>query len=73
MKDGKLDIDIIHLDGERVRIFLYGENGNDDYDIERVKSVIKGKISKDLEKGIYYIRVRSSSGYGGYELNLNFK
>ncbi len=72
-KDGTLDISITQLDGGTVRLYLYGENGTDGSTIAYTyDGGTTRRITKALVAGTYYVRVNNSSGYGGYELNLDF-
>ncbi|WP_077369474.1 PPC domain-containing protein [Anaerosalibacter sp. Marseille-P3206] len=70
---GKLRIDGTQLDGGEIGITLYNEYGTDSNYITRDYSSQKVQIISDLDKGTYYIGVYNRSGYGAYELNLNFK
>ena len=72
-QDGTLDITATQLDGGKLRVYLYGQNGDDGSAIDYTYDTTTGRISKVLQAGTYYIKVYYSSYYGGYSLTNSFK
>ncbi len=71
-QDGTLDVTALQLDGGKLDLYLYGEDGDDASDISYAYSDTTARINEVLQAGTYYIKIYYSGYYGGYELTNSF-
>lgn len=71
-RSGTLELETIQLDGGKVDMYLYGSQGDDAaeliYDAKRTTA----RVSKNVVKGTYYVKIYFSGYYGAYQFKAEF-
>lgn len=74
--DGILNTTVEQKDGNPIKLYLYGKDGDTNSEISNSTDYEKSvqHISKPLEAGTYYIKIKNSDDdYGSYNLTTNFE
>ena len=66
---GTLKVQAKQLQGGKLTLYIYGENGSDGNYIDYKYNQSQANISEEVKPGTYYIRVKESGYSGTYELS----